>query len=378
MSDEISITQLKDIIQKQQDQIISLEKRVDMALKQAEAAEQYTRQDCLILRGRINIRPDMNLRDEVMRIIAHHTGVEFPSWCLNTVHWLGKKDSLIVRFNNKSVREAIYRNRVPRDQSKRGLFIHESLTSTKMRVVTRCAKLRSDGHISTYYTQGGNVYIKRARDTPGLLIDGDLSEQDIMSLVTTQPASYRDATVKATQSHAMTDPPQHQPDRPQSDNNGTTTSQQGQAPSGMAQSMQNRSRSVEHAVAEQSQTKDSTQGQTGLESDQVRGGTVAEAVTKSNRVSASDNKDNDPVPTSSISGQKRQERERLARKDRSSSCSGSDTEDGSDNSQSRVADHDVNRKSEVKVPRDDQIHDQKNVSKRSPHRAQRVSGRRKK
>ena len=51
MSDEISIEQLKNVIQKQQDQIVSLGKRLDVALKQAEAAEQYTRQDCLILRG---------------------------------------------------------------------------------------------------------------------------------------------------------------------------------------------------------------------------------------------------------------------------------------------------------------------------------------
>ena len=373
MSDEISIEQLKNVIQRQQDQIVSLEKRIDMALKQAEAAEQYTRQDCLILRGRINIRPNMNLRDEVMRIIAHHTGVEFPSWCLNTVHWLGK-DSLIVRFNNKSVREAIYRNRVPRDQSKRGLFIHESLTSTKMRVVTRCAKLRSDGHISTYYTQGGNVYVKRTRDTPGLLIDGDLSEEDIMSLVITQPASYRDATIKPTQSQTKTDPPHPQAARPQSDSDGTTTSQEGQALSVVSTCVQ--SQSVEHTVAGQSQTKDSTRRQIVLESDQGQGETVAEAVTQSNKTS--DSKDKDLVPASSSSGQKRQEGKSQARKDRSSSCSGSDTEEGVDNSQSPVADHDVNKKSEARVSLDDQSHDQKNVSKKSPHKAQRVSGRRKK
>ena len=216
------------------------------------------------------------------------------------------------------------------------------------------------------------MYIKRTRDTPGLLIDGDLSEQDIMSLVTAQPASYRDATVKATQSRAMTDLPHHQT----VDGDGTTTSQRGQAPSVVSQPSHGHSQSVEHTVAGRSQAKNSTQCQIGLEPDQSQGEPVAEAVTKSNKIF--DSKDKASVPGSSIPGHKMQDGKRQARKDRSSSCSGSDTEDDSDNSQPQVTDHDVNRKSEAKVLRDDQMRDQKNGSKRSPHRAQNVSGRRKK
>ena len=195
-----------------------------------------------------------------------------------------------------------------------------------------------------------------------------------MSLVITQPASYRDATIKPTQSQTNTDPPHPQAARPQSDSDGTTTSQQGQALSVVSTCEQ--SQSVEHTVAGQSQTKDSTRRQIVLESDQGQGETVAEDVTQSNKTS--DSKDKDLVPASSSSGQKRQEGKSQARKDRSSSCSGSDTEEGVDTSQSPVADHDVNKKSEARVSLDDQSHDQKNVSKRSPHKAQRVSGRRKK
>ena len=128
MSDEISVNALRDLVQKQQTRIDDLEKRVQLAERQVEAAEQYSRQDCLILRGKLNIRPNCSLRDEVMRIIQHHTGMQFPPWCINTTHWLGKGDSIIVRFNNKGVRDAIYKNRVPKEVSKRGLFIHESLT----------------------------------------------------------------------------------------------------------------------------------------------------------------------------------------------------------------------------------------------------------
>ena len=195
MSDEISVDALRDLILRQQLRIDGLEKRMHLAEKQVEAAEQYTRQDCLILRGKLDVRPNYPIRDEVMRIIYHQTGVQFPPWCLNTCHWLGTGDSLIVRFNNKGVREAIYRNRIPKDKNKRGLFIHESLTSTKVQTISKCAKLRREEKISTYYTQSGNVFIKRAKETPPILVPDNLTEHQICEMLERQPTSYREATL---------------------------------------------------------------------------------------------------------------------------------------------------------------------------------------
>ena len=93
--------------------------------------------------------PNHSFQDEVMRPIEFHTGVRFPSWCMNSAHWLGGGHSIIVRFNNKEVRNLVYRNRVPKEVEKRGLFIHESLTSSKMALVARCAALRNRRDIST-------------------------------------------------------------------------------------------------------------------------------------------------------------------------------------------------------------------------------------
>ena len=163
MSDSLSLNELRRLISNQQEKIEKLEKRVTAAETQAEAAEQYSRQDCLILRGRLNIRPNCSIRDEVMRLIDFHTGVRFPSWCMNTVHWMKGGNSLIIRFNNKAVRDDVYRNRVPKEVEKRGLFIHESLTASKMSLVARCAELRKQGQITTYYTQGGHVFVKKVK-----------------------------------------------------------------------------------------------------------------------------------------------------------------------------------------------------------------------
>ena len=78
MSDSLNLEELKHLILDQQQKIDKLEHRVNLAEKQAEAAEQHSRQYCLILRGKIDIRPNCSIRDEVMRIITFHTGVRFP------------------------------------------------------------------------------------------------------------------------------------------------------------------------------------------------------------------------------------------------------------------------------------------------------------
>ena len=189
---------MKRMVTDQQIKIERLEKRLNMVEKQAEAAEQYSRQDCLILRGKLNVKPNCSVREEVSRLIGYHTGVHFPGWCINTVHWLGGGKSIIIRFNNKTVRDEIYRSRIPKDVSKRGLFIHESLTAAKMALVSRCAGLRKEGKLSTYYTMGGNVWVKGAKEAPSISVSPDMTNEEILIKLDRQPKSYRDAAQQQT------------------------------------------------------------------------------------------------------------------------------------------------------------------------------------
>ena len=196
MTDELSLDFLRQLVLEQRSQIQDPTKKISTAIKHVDAAENYIRLDGLIFRGKLYIRPNLSLRDEMMRLIHFHTGVQFPAWCINTAHWMGGGHSVIVRFNNKAVNEQIYRNRVPKDQTKRGLFIHESLISTKMELVSRCSALRKEGKFSTYYTQGGAVFIKKSRDRPSVMITPNMSDADIIQRLEKQPASFSQAAAR--------------------------------------------------------------------------------------------------------------------------------------------------------------------------------------
>ena len=90
------------------------------------------------------------------------------------MHWLGNGHGVIVLFNNKAIREHIYWNRVHKDHERRGLFIHESLTPARMECRCRYSKLHTDGKISTYYTQGGSVFIKGSRGRLSVIMESGI------------------------------------------------------------------------------------------------------------------------------------------------------------------------------------------------------------
>ena len=196
MSDKCDIDVLKGIVDEQRAQILNLEKKVNEAMRLAEDAENYSRQDCLILRGAVNVRQGVNLRSEVARLVQFHTGVKVEPWCINTVHWLKFGKSLIIRFNNKEVRNLIYSNRVPRDQTKRVLYIHESLTRSRVALVEMCVTMKKSREIHSYWTQNGQVYLKSEKDLPPIFVMPEWTLEEIRSKIAAQPRAYSEA-VKA-------------------------------------------------------------------------------------------------------------------------------------------------------------------------------------
>lgn len=199
MSDEVSVAELKRMLFEQKATIENLEKKVIQAQRQADAAEQYTRQDCLILRGKLDIRPNHSFREEVIKIIEFHTGIKVPMWCLNTAHWISKNKSIIVRFNDKEIRDSIYRNRIAKTDDKKGLFIHESLTSSRMKVMKHCISLRKDKQIGSYYTHNGNIYVKKNKDAVPIPVTPDMNQDDIIHALRMQPDSFREAATRTRQ-----------------------------------------------------------------------------------------------------------------------------------------------------------------------------------
>lgn len=198
MSDFNDIGELKRLLEVQNAKILELQNKVSTALKLAEDAEGYSRLDCLILRGRLNLRSNVDFRSEVRRLIQYHTGVHTEPWHINTVHWLKYEDSLIIRFNNKEIRNRIYQNRVPKDKNKRGMFIHECLTSSKAKLIGRVAKMRKNNLVHSYWTQNGQVFVKGGKDLPPILLLPEWSDEDIQQKLASQPNSYKDALKGAT------------------------------------------------------------------------------------------------------------------------------------------------------------------------------------
>lgn len=200
MSDAANISHLMRKVMEQEAKIQELEEKVRSSMMIAERAEEYSRQDCLILRGtkRVPIATQLKLgvpfRDEVVRLLWDHTQVVLKPWSINTAHWLSYGKSIIIRFNDKEARNLIYSKRVPKNRERKGnLIIHECLSKSKSDLVNRLATLKNQKVIHSYWTQNGQVYIKGGLKTPRIHVVPEWSDEQIRDKVAHQPATYSDA-----------------------------------------------------------------------------------------------------------------------------------------------------------------------------------------
>lgn len=211
MSDQMTIQELREIVAVQQAKIQELEVQVKHAFRLAEQAETYSRQDCLILRGTkkaplaSKLRSGMPLRVEVARLLWEHTRVELQPWSINTAHWLKFESSIIVRFNNKELRNMIYSRRIPREREQRGsLIIHECLSKAKSELVDRLVGLKAKKIVHSYWTQNGHVYVKGSEKSPRMLVVPDWSDEQIKLRLANQPTTYSNAA-KPQPEHAYSE-----------------------------------------------------------------------------------------------------------------------------------------------------------------------------
>ena len=151
--------------------------------------EQYTRRDCLEIRG-IPIQTDREDTDEIVKKVGEMVGVSIESKDISTSHRLPQTSrsdiegrprsafppTLIVKFTSRSVRDELYRARrhlkgkTTRDlhpsqrmnsEPGNNIFIAESLTKANKDLFTSCLKLRRELNYSFIWTNYGRIYMRK-------------------------------------------------------------------------------------------------------------------------------------------------------------------------------------------------------------------------
>ena len=182
-------------------EITTMKKRLDKAENSMDDFEQYSKLDNLIISGMNVLRPfsaatkpnqehigtdeegkeSWPIRDKTIMIdnfvkfANDKLGVKVMPSAIVDIHTLTKrsneKETCIVRFSNRIIREEIIRNR--RKLKSTNIYINEHLTQKNAALAKTARNLRSQGKIKNTWTKNCKIFIRKLDDSVFKLLSED-------------------------------------------------------------------------------------------------------------------------------------------------------------------------------------------------------------
>ena len=180
---------LRKVVKNLNDENVSLRADLFKAHKQfklqenlLDNAEQYSRRDCLEVRGVPKQDAEENT-DEIVQTIGEFIGVAIDANDISVSHWLSaisvvrdRDPAIIVKFVKRYVRDRFYntrkhlRDKTTRDVglsrlSEHSIYISECLTKRNRDLFNDCLKARKDLDYRFVWTQGGKIFMRKDTHT---------------------------------------------------------------------------------------------------------------------------------------------------------------------------------------------------------------------
>ena len=148
--------------------------------------EQYTRRDCLEIRG-IPLPEDLRVEDtnDIVLQLSQKMGIPLERNDISVSHRIRSSrasvdPAIIVKFVRREMRESLYRSR-KRLKSittadlgfsvDKKIFINESLTPKNKELFKDCLKFKNDKSYKFLWTNAGKIFLRRNADSPVIPIN---------------------------------------------------------------------------------------------------------------------------------------------------------------------------------------------------------------
>ena len=147
---------------------------------EAEAAEQYSRRNCIRVSG---VRETVNENtDEIVLDMSRALSLELNISEIDRSHRIGRRTEskprdIIVKFSTYRVRQRVYKARTKlKDSGYAGVFINEDLTKYRSTILYRARKLVKERRILGAWSSNGTVLVRDNNDgVHRLMKEADLS-----------------------------------------------------------------------------------------------------------------------------------------------------------------------------------------------------------
>ena len=174
-------------------QVLSSANDLKLAQKCLNDLEQYTRRDCIEIRGiPLPEEPQEEETNDIVLQLSEKMGIPMERKDISISHRIPSSrasvdPAIIVKFVRREMRENLYRARkrlksittadlgFPVDKK---IFINESLTSKNKELFKDCLKFKKDNSYKFLWTNAGKIFLRRNADSPVIPIN---SSADIPS-----------------------------------------------------------------------------------------------------------------------------------------------------------------------------------------------------
>ena len=156
-------------------QVKSLSAQVDKLELSSDAAEQYSRRNCLRVVGVSETESEKT--DDIIMELASEIEADISLADIDRSHRLKKPSewttpkAIIVKFASYRARDKFFKNRSALKGNRKfhKVFINEDLTSSRSKIFRKCRKLFKDNCINSCWTHDGRIYIRDTHDKKSLI-----------------------------------------------------------------------------------------------------------------------------------------------------------------------------------------------------------------
>ena len=146
-----------------------LKARIEMLENRAEAAEQYSRRNCLRIAG---VPENQSENTDVYVIdLSRATEAEVSLDDIERSHRVGKPKNagrprdIIVKISSYRTRRKLYEARTKtRDRGYRGVYINEDLTKSRSKLLLKARKMVKNKLVKSAWSSDGNILVRDLRD----------------------------------------------------------------------------------------------------------------------------------------------------------------------------------------------------------------------
>lgn len=204
------------------DQVQKLESTVSELTREVDDVNQQGRKDYLILDGDAlpTYSEAENTRRVVVDTLKQQLDVTLPEADITACHRLQNKAKVIIRCKTRDQKDSIYSARMSQGNSRKTLYIRESLTPRRSAQVALLVELKKEGSISNFYTRNGVIFARKNRDMKYVKIEPGTNKAKSEELIS--KAGKADHTVPQASGGTISHPKPAQSGQQTSDGTKTT------------------------------------------------------------------------------------------------------------------------------------------------------------